>query len=498
MSLPLPYAFTADSRPTLYRSRSHTDPSHQDSDAETSPTQPPRLSHVRSRSYLSPADPKPRNAITLPAATTLEKTAEKLPRLHLPGSSYRHHPHHHHIQFPHSQLNNDMASSKRHRPTQSDANPVLRRFQSKEALSSLPHLVAGLNAEREKRNQVAAQHVVGPSGAVTTDNNESGRDDLRYPATSDPNRPPLQPKSSFDLLLEKGDQARFAKRLHVKKEDIMRRDAEIAAAEEEMRTRITSITSTGIEITRRLDYGYYNLLETVGNLVAMITSFQSLSKQSGQLIANFDKETARLDADTRRRVEGFKTGFEARERKAAALAARGKTASARAESLSARLEKAREDVEKWEKREDQVRKVWDRVFGICWWTTIMMFVLVILVVLGKEWWFHGDPVKAGLRAHSEGSWNRSLRLGGDGGSIAAENQRLLEDNSSLRPNVPEDVRRILLGIADRNRNRKVAFPEVPREIVAGSAEAEGCLADVNPPLKDMEHDDPRMKKLDEL
>ena len=333
---------------------------------------------------------------------------------------------------------------------------------------------------------------------------------MRRRATSDPSQPPLKPKSSFERALERGDEARFAKRLHVKKEDIARRDAELEAAEDEMRSRIAEIMAAGAEITRRLDYGYYNLLEKVGNLVATITSFQSLSTQTAQLIANFDKETTRLDADTRRRVEGFKAGFDVRERKALALAERGRKVGARAEDLSLRLENARLVVENWEKREDQVKKVWDRVFGIVWWTSIVIFVLVVATVLAKEWWFRGDPVKAGLGAHSEGSWNKSLRLGGDGPAetallggasttTAAEGGESDGHDVGLGANVPEDVKVILRGIADRNRNGKAALPEVPRETVDGCEEAGNCMpTEVQVAPGAGLDDDPWLRRLDEL
>ncbi|EXJ78197.1 hypothetical protein A1O3_09358 [Capronia epimyces CBS 606.96] len=396
-------------------------------------------------------------------------------------------------------------------------------------MSNLPHLVAGLNAEREKRMQApipsrpAQQHAFGPSGTTSSDYNEGGRYDPQLRAVSDPNRPPPRPKTSFEIELERGDEARIARRVHVKKEDLIKRDAEIAAAEEEIRARVASITAKGVEITRRLDYGYYNLLETAGNVVAIITSFQSLSRQSEQLITNFDKETRRLDADTRKRVEAFKSGFEARDGKVQALAERGKRASTKAEDLSIRLENARLIVQNWERREDQVKKVWGHVFGAVWWTSIAVFVLVILVFLAKEWWFHGDPVKAGLVAHNEGSWNQSLRLGGSEGSIAGYNERLLLQGREGTPGakVPEDVRRLLLDIAEKNRRRKVMFPTLPTQPVDGGTEADDRLNIRRTPKesknheittrigslpfsipgstdRDRDQEDPRLKMLDDL
>ncbi|EHY59667.1 hypothetical protein HRR83_001058 [Exophiala dermatitidis] len=523
-------------RPTVYRSRSSTDPSRPKdlptisepakAEGNLSPT-PTRPNHLRSKSYLSPTETKTRNAITLPAASALEKTAEKLPRIHLPGSSHRRHQHRHHHSHSHSQLPHDHRHEegkglpKGHRPTQSDAQPATsttsrRQQQSKETPSNLPHLVAGLNAEREKRlqqppqppnvaaprsgqqqQQQAQQYSFGPSGTTSSDYNEGGRFDpgQQQRVTSDSNRAAaLRPKTSFEIALERAEEARVARRLYVKKEEIMRRDVELAEAEEEMRSRIAAITAKGAEITRRLDYGYYNLLETVGSLVAIITGFQSLSKQSEQLIVNFDKETRRLDADTNKRVNSFKAAFEARDRKTQALAERGQKANAKAEELSLRLENARLVIQNWEKREDQVRKVWGRVVGVVWWTSITVVALVVLVVLGKEGWFRGDPVKAGLGAHSEGSWNASLQLDGSEGSVGARNERLLlmqdddqhhssyvhkgkepvsvSNSASVEsapaspesvPKVPEDVRRLLLDIAEKNRRRKVKFPGIIRD-----------------------------------
>ncbi|OCT48950.1 hypothetical protein CLCR_04763 [Cladophialophora carrionii] len=552
MTLVAPLTSTRQ-RSGLSRSRSHSDASKAGPPltargaAEPNPqgTRPP---HVRSQSYLSPSESrqedKPRNAHTLPSATgALERTASLL---HLPVSSHRHHhkekdhtsSHHRHTQS-HTNIspqNNDSAHSlpfRRHRPTQSEAHAP-RRFASKEPLSSLPHLVAGLNAERERRtqqgnphnpinpshrhgpgatlSQAQNQHPFGPSTAHTNDfqpggrydyNSPNGFPELRRRATSDPAsrdnlsrsaQPPLRPKTSLEEALERGDAARVARRIHVKKSDILRRDQELQAGEEELRSRVSEINATGVEITRRLDYGYYNLLEKVGNLVSMIGSFQSLAKQSVTLISNFDRENGRISEDTRQRLVNFRHGFDTQQARAQKLAERGTRASERATELSARLEAARVKVEEWERREEKSRRAWDRVWGMCWWTIASVVILVVAAVVGKEWYFRGDPVKAGLRQHGEGSWNKSLRLGGGG---EAERVLLSRDGevateSAHRPNVPDDVKQILAGIAERNFQRKKAFPEVP----PGLYESFGESAEKT--SKDDTHEDPRLRKLDEL
>jgi hypothetical protein len=245
-----------------------------------------------------------------------------------------------------------------------------------------------------------------------------------------------------------------------------------------------------------LDYGYYNLLEKVGNLVSMIGSFQSLAKQSGTLISNFDRESGRISEDTRRRLVAFREGFDTRQVRAQKLADRGARASAKATELSARLEAARRKVEEWEEREDKFRRAWDRVWGICWWTVVSVVILVVAVVIGKEWYFRGDPVKAGLRQHGEGNWNKSLRLGGGGESerVVVSQHGELVTGADRRPNVPDDVKQILAGIAERNFQRKKAFPEVPQELYESHGEGESA----GKSSEDEVQEDPRLRRLDEL
>jgi hypothetical protein len=532
--------YSVRERPVLSRSRSHTDPSKRESHADEPGAAEPkahasRPPHVRSKSYLSPVEAKSENKQRSAHATSaLEKTAS---RLHLTGSLHRHHhkekdhsssSHRHSHSHTHVSLHNDESTHslpfRRHRPTQSEAHPP-RRFASKDSLSSLPHLVAGLNAERERRTQQGDKqnhgssaarsgggsiflhshaNAFGPPTALSNDYQPGGRYDAKSPegypelrrrATSDPAsrdrlQPPLRPKNSLDEALDRGDAARVARRIHVKKPDILRRDREIEIGEEELRSKVAEITAAGAEITRRLDYGYYNLLEKVGNLVSMIGSFQSLAKQSGALITNFDRENDRISQDTMRRIETFRQGFEARQAKAEKLAERGERVSAKATELSTRLEAARVRVQEWDRREEKFRKAWDRVWGICWWTTISVVVLVASIIISKEWYFQGDPVKAGLQQHAYGHWNKSLRLGGGG-----EAERMVLGGEAVatelgrQPSVPEDVKQVLAGIAERNRERKQVFSMAPPRVCKSYSELTG---------QDPQHEDSRLKKLDEL
>lgn len=508
-------------RPHYARSRSHTDPSKPNPSPTEPQTaganlQPTRPSHVRSRSYLSPAETKPRNALTLPAASALERTAERLHRVHIPGSSHLHHRHsQHQHSLSHSQTRNSTAGDapykRGHRPTQSDAltrTSSFRRVQPKQSKEALPHLLAGLNAEREKRghlhriNTNTSLHTYSngsstttggqngaslhPPGVSQTSEYADGRNlDLRLRATSDPhNRPQIRPKTSFEQALDRGDQARVARRIHVKKVDIERRDAELATAEDEMRTRIANMTAQGVEITRRLDYGYYNLLETIGSLVATITSFQSLSVQTSQLINNFDKESERLDHDTRRRVERFKGEFEVRNAKAEELSERGRKVNDRAEDLSLRLENARIILKNWERKEDDIRKVWVRVGRVVWYLSLLVVVAVLALVLGRESLSRRDEVHSKLADYTRGAWNGSLGLPS------------VEVTLPEGGGVPDDVKRLIQSAAERNRARNKGLPCDTEE--GGTTTDTPATVKIGKDTKVGNVDDARLRVLDEL
>ncbi|KIW19689.1 hypothetical protein PV08_00263 [Exophiala spinifera] len=504
--------------PPYSRSRSHTDPS-KSSPSPTEPQtaganlQPTRPSHVRSRSYLSPTETKPRNALTLPAASALERTAERLHRVHIPGSSHLHHhrssQHQHSRSHSHARGSNasDVPYKGDHRPTQSDGlthKTSFRRAQSKQSKDALPHLLAGLNAERDKRNHLQRINTntnahTHSNGSSTTTTGQSGSSlhpplasqtsehadrrnlDARLRETSEPyNRPQPRQKTSFEEALDRGDQARVARRIYVKKADIQRHDAEIAAAEDEMRTRIANMTAKGVEITRRLDYGYYNLLETINSLVATITSFQSLSDQTSQLIINFDKESERLDQDTSGRVERFKREFEVRNAKAEQLSARGKKVNERAEDLSLRLENARVVLKNWERKEDEMRKVWFRVGRVGWYLSLLVVISVLAFVVGKESLSRRGGVHGESTGDTRGAWNGSIDL-------PTVDVTLLSET----PGVPDDVKRLIEGAAERNKARNHGS-------APGAEDDGGTTMKIGKDAKVVNVDDPRFRVWDEL
>ena len=445
-----------DVRPDLHRSRSHSSPSQSIPGSQSAIERPTRPTHGRSQSYISPVDPKPRNAATLPTpASTFEKASS---RLHLPGKHHLHHDHH-----------------RRHKYTQSEEQHHLRRKSRDRATDSLPNLVAGINAERAKRAAASSHNddkpttndsALGNLSRVKSPRSYRGADaafadlhgryggyarsaaQLRRPATNEPTPPqPAQQQKArnpIEAELERADRLKRQRRFTITRADVVKRDQEIEEAEDEMREKLEQIHTSGIDITRRLDYGYYNLLEKVGNLVGTIQSFQTLATQSAQLVVNFANEGDRLDKDMKSRIEVFKTSFEEREERVGRMEARGREVQRKAENLGRRLDNARIIIQNWEKREDRAKKVWGRFWGGICWSCISIAVLVLCLVMWKEWWFRGDPVKAGMGVRSGGHWNKSLALG-DG----RPGEQLLRQG-----NLPDEVQAILDGIEFRNRRRK--------------------------------------------
>jgi hypothetical protein len=288
--------------------------------------------------------------------------------------------------------------------------------------------------------------------------------------TSDPRapRPPPRRQNEIEAELERAERVKRQRRFTVTQADVKKKDEELVEAEEEMRNMIGDVNSQGIEITRRLDYGYYNLLEKVGSLVSTIQSFQSLSKQSSALVANFEQEAKRLDTDTRGRVERFRAGFEEREERVGRLEVRGREMARKAEDLGRRMDNLSVVLENWKARERRLQQRWNRFWNGILSGVGIIVVLIVALILYKEWWFRGDIVRAGLRVPVDGHRNGSLAFGG------ATRERVR--------GLPEDVREVLEGIEERNRERKDWFTTV-------TTDEDGTMA---------EEGEERLRLLDEL
>jgi hypothetical protein len=264
-------------------------------------------------------------------------------------------------------------------------------------------------------------------------------DQLRRRATSDPRAPATQtngtairPQTSIERDLARADRVRQQRKWTLTPADISRRDRELAAAEDELRERLQQISQAGMDITRRLDYGYYNLLEKSGNLTSVLHSLQGVATQSGHLIENLEQESKKTDGQIRGRTGQLRKAFDERGKRAVQLEERGKAVQRRAEELGNRLESARAQVEAWEAREIKRQQVWGRFVARVWWTVCALVVLIVALVVAREWLL-GD-VEPPRPAHAQMSPNETIAW----------------DLQAARARVPEDVSQLLLEIEQRN------------------------------------------------
>jgi len=275
-------------------------------------------------------------------------------------------------------------------------------------------------------------------------------------------------------MIEQADLRRWKARQTITSADVSRGKKELEEAEDEMRGRLNEIGRQGMDITRRLDYTYYNLLEKVDALVGTIKGFQEVSEQSEALMRNFENESERLDKEVKRKIEQARKGFEERDARAKDLEEKGREAATKAAGLSRRLENARVVLDNWEKREKEKERVSRRLWGTACTAMAVVICFVVAVLLWEEWWFRGDPVKAGLNLPDVGSTNTSLELG----------PGTTEDSVLRHANLPEDVRAVLEGIEQRNGERKTILSEQ--------------LSEVEVPKEERDNEEKHMRVFDEL
>ncbi|KAE8145794.1 hypothetical protein BDV25DRAFT_62253 [Aspergillus avenaceus] len=152
-------------------------------------------------------------------------------------------------------------------------------------------------------------------------------------------------------------------------------------AEHFLRSALSIIRTLATDITRRLDYTYYNLLEKLAALHSTIDSFQELSDSTSLLFENFERETSGLDQDLRRQTSDLRE-FQPQIQKTEALEERMRTGKERAETLSGRLAEMRKEIDLWERREIECQTRISRRLRFIWAvvaTGILTFVLALII-----------------------------------------------------------------------------------------------------------------------
>ena len=151
-----------------------------------------------------------------------------------------------------------------------------------------------------------------------------------------------------------------------------------------LRSTLSLIGTLATDITRRLDYTYYNLLEKLAALNSTIASFQELSNSATALFEDFQRETSGLDQEIRKQM-GELNEFQPQLERIKALEDRMKTGRKRAEGLDHRLEAMRHEIDRWDMKEMEWQSRVNRRLRI-FWTVILAGMLAVLLALGIQNW----------------------------------------------------------------------------------------------------------------
>lgn len=145
-----------------------------------------------------------------------------------------------------------------------------------------------------------------------------------------------------------------------------------------------SIGTLATEITRRLDYTYYSLLEKITALNTTITSFQGLADSTSTMFNDFKREVASMDQEIRKQVGDLKE-FQPQLEKIEALEERMKLSRERAEALESRLENMRGDIDRWEKREAEWQTRVSRRLRILWGVVLTAMLALVVAMVLQNW-----------------------------------------------------------------------------------------------------------------
>lgn len=146
-----------------------------------------------------------------------------------------------------------------------------------------------------------------------------------------------------------------------------------------LRYALSSIGTLATDITRRLDYTYYNLLEKLTALTSTIMSLRELSTSTSALFNDFERETTCLDQEIRKQIGELKE-FQPQIQKIESLEGRMRAGRQKANDLGNRLDKMRSEIEAWERREaDWQARVGQRLR--IFWAVVACSILVLLAAV---------------------------------------------------------------------------------------------------------------------
>ncbi|RJE26534.1 hypothetical protein PHISCL_01147 [Aspergillus sclerotialis] len=204
----------------------------------------------------------------------------------------------------------------------------------------------------------------------------------RYGSTSTGGFSSGSRKGSLLDTIELNERIGQARREPVSVEELEQVKKRRKQGEEYLRSALSSIGTLATDITRRLDYTYYNLLEKLTALTSTITSFRELSTSTSAVFSDFEREATGLDKEIRKQIGELK-GFQPQIQKVESLEERMRAGKQKAEELGDRLQRMRSEIEGWEKREAEWQARVGRRLRI-FWAVIACSILVLLIAVAAQ------------------------------------------------------------------------------------------------------------------
>ncbi|KAL4867857.1 hypothetical protein BDV12DRAFT_186406 [Aspergillus spectabilis] len=154
--------------------------------------------------------------------------------------------------------------------------------------------------------------------------------------------------------------------------------------EEYLRSALSVIGTLATDITRRLDYTYYGLLEKIAALNVTIASFQDLSDSTSKLFDDFQRETTGLEQDIRKQI-GDLHEFQPQLERIEALEERMRASKMRAKALGNRLEAMRNEIGRWDKREVEWQMRTNQRLRIFWGVVVTAILAILVAIVLQHW-----------------------------------------------------------------------------------------------------------------
>ncbi|RDW64290.1 uncharacterized protein DSM5745_09701 [Aspergillus mulundensis] len=178
-------------------------------------------------------------------------------------------------------------------------------------------------------------------------------------------------------------------------DDLQRVRDRRSRGEEYLRSALSAIGTIATDVTRRLDYTYYGLLEKIAALNVTVASFQELSDTVSKLFDDFQRETTGLEQDLRKQI-GDLHEFQPQVQRIEALEKRMRDSKTRAKVLGNRLEAMRNEVERWDKREMEWQMRTNQRLRIFRGIVTAAILAVLLAIVFQHW--PSDETTPGFRA----------------------------------------------------------------------------------------------------